>query len=1414
MAYIYVGGDTDNVWQIDPADMSKVAESPDYGGRVIGLASDDNYIYMGGSEVSSPKIWQISPADMSKVAESIAYGNISDTIHAITTLGGYVYAGGGDGTNTKVWKLDPSDMSKVGESAEYGGLIVALTSYGDNVWVGGAATKKVWRLNASNLVKAAESEEYPGTIYGLVYLGGYIYAVGAGLSGTRKLWKLNYYTLSKVAESDAYGGTISGLTTYGGYIYMGGWTTQKVWKINPSDMSKVGESADYGGVIRSLTAVDGFIYVAGYTQKVAKLRASDLVQVDEIDRGVESYVYGAIAVQTIPGLATVTTQLCTDIDDVSGTGNGNVTDLGDSAVTQHGHCWSESNNPTTSDSKTTLGAKAATGAFTSAITGLDASTTYYVRAYATNSYGTVYGVEVELITFAVDAPTVTTQECTAIQATTATGNGTLIDIGGSDVTQHGHVWATVENPTTANDKTTLGERGVGVFESSLISLDSGQVYYVRAYATNTQGTAYGDNVTLTTPTDNIPVVTTQACSAIAPESATGHGNITSFGDDTPSQHGHCWSTSQNPTLSDEHTNEGIPIGTGAFDSSITGLTPNTRYYIRAYATNIYGTAYGNQVSIFTYPGGAVINPENPVGVDWADDGNYVDISDDIMEAYVEYGKARELNEATPSLLTLTVDNYDHKYSPPNASSPYNIGGNTVRAGHRIRFSFAYPFDDFEDVDGTLIANHIIPKDNQYSWTLESGTFSIFQGKLRETGGSGGIAVVDFEEADAHIQVDFTKGANNDGIIVFRFSDTNNFLYVRTDGTNLEVRKVDGGSDTLVAEETLAWANAATKTIKVILHGAYIYVVADNALIVKTSSTHNQTETEHGVGGASIHANARWNDFGGIYSLFYGTIDRIIPYPNKERQTCLIEASDDLKILQRHILYRRAYAYTGYPGGMRAFIQEVYKNTANVSQLGEIMDVGETISTSPYKSWWGISGLKVCRNVEREENGFFYQDQESFWRFEAKGHRAAAPHDASRCIFYQDYDTNNLAFTGFKWISGEDDVVNMVSVHVQKSVGDSLNLATGGQEVWRCADADVLDGGIAASQLVIAAESSVVIYFESKNFETLEDLITPATASAVYKVEGKITDGPFLLGETVTGSVSTNTGKVLKQGGGYIILGDCTGAFNAADIWVGATSEATIAIGYKIEGTIAGGPFLWGEGITTDVSGDTGVVRQVGTDFLVLESCSGSFNAGDTLTGATSTATMNGGVTITVVGSLAAIPDYQANADADGGGADKTANLTVTLSYPVYNSYGRGGKLTLTNDDTSAIYVTRLLVRGDGYNLQDRGSVYVEDATSKTTYGEHSLNIDAQILTSLAEAKTLADDIEAKEDYPRSKVELTLENQNKAMLVKILSLKLSDRITANYSDMGVDEDFFVNKIVYNISQGGLLVEAVLKCEQAA
>lgn len=94
----------------------------------------------------------------------------------------------------------------------------------------------------------------------------------------------------------------------------------------------------------------------------------------------------------------------------------------------------------------------------------------------------------------VSSSAVTTQLCTAISGTTATGHGTITNLGSSAVTQHGHCWSTAINPTTADSKTTNGAGSLGAFTSAITGLTPSLIYYVRAYATNTQGTSYGGNI--------------------------------------------------------------------------------------------------------------------------------------------------------------------------------------------------------------------------------------------------------------------------------------------------------------------------------------------------------------------------------------------------------------------------------------------------------------------------------------------------------------------------------------------------------------------------------------------------------------------------------------------------------------------------------------------------------------------------------------------------------------------------------------------------------------------------------------------------------------------------------------------------------------------------------------------------------
>ena len=143
-------------------------------------------------------------------------------------------------------------------------------------------------------------------------------------------------------------------------------------------------------------------------------------------------------------------------------------------------------NPTTSNSKTTNGS--GTGSFTSSITGLSQGTTYHVRAYATNSVGTSYGADTVFST--PTAPTVTTNTVTGITQTAATSGGNVTSDGGAAVTVRGVCWSTSVNPTTSNSKTTNGS-GMGSFTSSITGLSQGTTYHVRAYATNSVGTSYG-----------------------------------------------------------------------------------------------------------------------------------------------------------------------------------------------------------------------------------------------------------------------------------------------------------------------------------------------------------------------------------------------------------------------------------------------------------------------------------------------------------------------------------------------------------------------------------------------------------------------------------------------------------------------------------------------------------------------------------------------------------------------------------------------------------------------------------------------------------------------------------------------------------------------------------------------------------
>ena len=275
---------------------------------------------------------------------------------------------------------------------------------------------------------------------------------------------------------------------------------------------------------------------------------------------------------------------------------GDVSSDGGSSVTERGVCWSLNQSPSLENGDH-LSMGSGLGSFSGTITGLYPNTPYYVRAYATNGKGTTYGIQ-KMFTTADGLPIVTTAAISNISSNTAQSGGNVTGNGGFPVTARGICWNMTGYPDI-NDSHSSSGSGNGSFTANMTGLTSNTTYHVRAYATNSAGTAYGEDKPFTT-TSGLPNVTTTTVSNISATTAQGGGNVTGNGGFPVTARGICWNTVGNPDINGSHISSGT--GNGTFTANMTGLTPNTTYHVRAYATNISGTAYGEDKSFTTVDG--------------------------------------------------------------------------------------------------------------------------------------------------------------------------------------------------------------------------------------------------------------------------------------------------------------------------------------------------------------------------------------------------------------------------------------------------------------------------------------------------------------------------------------------------------------------------------------------------------------------------------------------------------------------------------------------------------------------------------------------------------------------------------------------------------------------------------------------
>ncbi len=284
--------------------------------------------------------------------------------------------------------------------------------------------------------------------------------------------------------------------------------------------------------------------------------------------------------------------LSTQVNNVTYTSascTGSISHNGGKEVTERGICWSTKPDPGISDNYI-LDEEAGIGTYTIVVSELTPGEEYYVRAFAKNEVGIGYGEEVSITTPPYVIPKLTT-ELVEFTTTSALFSGSISHDGGQEVTERGICWSTRPDPGTFDNYILDVETGIGTYTLEITDLTPGAEYHVRAFAKNSIGISYGNEITFHTlgpPT----VKTFEPYSTSDTEAR--FGGIIEYDPDT--------NITENGIFYGEHPN---PVATGtriqtdperkAFSYEAGGLVIGNTYYVVAFASNSYGMGYGEEI---------------------------------------------------------------------------------------------------------------------------------------------------------------------------------------------------------------------------------------------------------------------------------------------------------------------------------------------------------------------------------------------------------------------------------------------------------------------------------------------------------------------------------------------------------------------------------------------------------------------------------------------------------------------------------------------------------------------------------------------------------------------------------------------------------------------------------------------------
>jgi uncharacterized protein (TIGR02145 family) len=334
----------------------------------------------------------------------------------------------------------------------------------------------------------------------------------------------------------------------------------------------------------------------------------------------------------------------------------------------------------------------------------------------------------------VTSPVVSTDSLMVISQTSAYGGGEVINNGGADIYNYGLCWNYSGSPTIADSNTMVG-LGSMSFNTQLVNLIPDSIYFVRAFASNSAGTGYGNEIQFTIES-GFPVIIIDTIINITNNSALCVSNILNSGSSPILNSGVCWNTTGYPTIADSILSYGAV--NGVFNLEITTLNSNTTYFIRSYAENNNGVVYSDVYQIVTL---VTPCPGTPFVYDYDGNlyhtvqiGNQCWLAENLKTTHYSDGTAIPYVFDDYSWSLLDANNYDDAYCWYNNDNTYSeIYGGLYTWAAAMGDSAISSTSNPSGVQGICPIGWHLPSSSEWNElrVFIGGTYS--GGKLKEAG---------------------------------------------------------------------------------------------------------------------------------------------------------------------------------------------------------------------------------------------------------------------------------------------------------------------------------------------------------------------------------------------------------------------------------------------------------------------------------------------------------------------------------------------------------------------------------------------------------------------------------------------------------------------------------------------------------